>query len=852
MNAPETVFSLAPVETDKTSETNSVSNSAFLRAVFGDDLTDEHPIVVSFTGSPTGAPSKVWTGTPWSSDEHVAAALPTGANNYFSLASFRPNEAGQYRRQKAFFHALHAVMLDDVGSKVDMERLTLPPSWLLETSPGNYQAGYLLDTPLDDGPAADRLMKAIVEAGLCDPGSNGPRTRLARLPIAVNGKHSPPFVCRMQNWYPTQRYTVEALVTGLQLEMASAERHTRQGARPAQESPSDGDPVWIPRPDKNAVLVELKAHGLYKRPLGGGKHDVTCPWVSEHTDQADGGTAYFEPDDHWPIGGFKCQHGHCTGRHIRELLQHLGVAPSAARMKPTIYVVPGEISRIVDAAERELAQTGFHYQRGGLIVTVVTDPGTRETRVQEITQPALLRALSGSATWERFDERSKDWARTDPPARHVGVLFDAASYPHLPVLNGLARQPYLRPDGSLMVEAGYDQTTGMFGVFNAGEFSVPKHPVREQAETALDLLKDLLVEFSFGSESDLAGALAAMLTATLRPSLGLAPMFHVRAHMVGSGKSYLCELITAFATPQRGTPTGFPADDEECRKLLLAELLRAPAVIEFDNLTSDLVAHKSLCTALTSEFLSGRILGVSKTATVNTRTLLLSSGNNVGPVQDMTRRCITINLNPGCETPAARRFTRPDLVRDVLRERSRYVSAALTIVRAWIIAGKPNTTCNSLASYGDWSDVCRQPLLWLGCADPTTSVFDAMKEDPDRETLDRLMAAWFSVFDRKPAMVRDAVMEASRQQPDCIELHEVLHDIASERGEINRRRLGWWLKRHAGRIVNGRRLIRASGARSAEAWVVEVLPESVSSVSQVSARPTAQSVSAYASASRGE
>jgi len=101
-------------------------------------------------------------------------------------------------------------------------------------------------------------------------------------------------------------------------------------------------------------------------------------------------------------------------------------------------------------------------------------------------------------------------------------------------------------------------------------------------------------------------------------------------------------------------------------------------------------------------------------------------------------------------------------------------------------------------------------------------------------------------------MVRDAVMEASRQQPDCIELHEVLHDIASERGEINRRRLGWWLKRHAGRIVNGRRLIRASGARSAEAWVVEVLPESVSSVSQVSARPAAQSVSAYASASRGE
>jgi len=302
--------------------------------------------------------------------------------------------------------------------------------------------------------------------------------------------------------------------------------------------------------------------------------------------------------------------------------------------------------------------------------------------VQDISAPALVRALAGAATWERFDARSEDWMRTDPPARHATVLFDSTSYHHLPVLSGLARQPYLRPDGSLMTAAGYDPSSGMFGVFDAREFSIPDNPNRADALGALAMLNDLLTEFSFPSESDLAATLSAMLTAAVRPSLAHAPMFHARAHMVGSGKSYLCELITAFATPQRGTPTTFPADDEECRKLLLAELLRAPAVIEFDNLTGDLVAHKSLCTVLTSEHMSGRILGVSKTATVNTRALFLSSGNNVGPVQDMTRRCITIHLSPECEIPAARSFTRPELVRDVLRERGRYVAAALTIVRA--------------------------------------------------------------------------------------------------------------------------------------------------------------------------
>jgi hypothetical protein len=851
------------METDTSDRTYAVSNGEFLLAVFSEPmaaaLVDARPVVVSFGGNPASAAPKAWFGRPWLGDADMRTTLPADANNYFSLAAFRPDEAGQYRRQKARFAGLHAVMLDDVGTKVAAERLTLAPSWLLETSAGNHQAGYLLDEPLTDGPAADRLMNAIIAADLCDPGANGPRARLARLPVAVNGKHSPAFVCRMVTWSPTVRYSVTELVTGLQLEMATDGRPKRQSSVTTRQRPTDGDPVWIPRPEENSVLVALHERGLYKAPLGDGKHDITCPWVQEHTGEVNGGTAYFEPDDNWPIGGFKCLHGHCADRHVRDLLQFVGIEVNAARMKPTIRIMAGEIHRVVDAAERELAQSRRHYQRGGQIVTIVTDPGTRETRVQDISPPALVRALAGVATWERYDARSEDWSRTDPPARHAAVLFDSTSYHHLPVLSGLTRQPYLRPDGSLTMAAGFDSATGMFGVFDAREFSVPQSPSRDEAQTALALLIDLLTEFSFARDADLGAALAAMLTATVRPSLAHAPMIHVRAHMVGSGKSYLCELITALATPQRGTPTTFPGDDEECRKLLLAELLRAPAVIEFDNLTGDLVAHKSLCTALTSEHMSGRILGVSKTATVNTRALFLSSGNNVGPVQDMTRRCITIHLDPGCEVPAARTFTRPDLVRDVLRQRGRYVSAALTVVRAWIGAGRPKTDCKPLAGFGDWSDLCRQPLLWLGLADPTDSVFMAMAEDPDRETLGRILTAWQAVFGKTAAMVRDAVKQAASFGDEYVELREVLRDIADERGEINRRKLGWWIRRHAGRIVDGRRFVRGSGTRSAETWQVEsASTASVSPVLPVSNRASASSGSSdaddnnrYAHASRG-
>src|SRR5690606_704373 len=218
--------------------------------------------------------------------------------------------------------------------------------------------------------SADQLMNAIVNAGLCDPGANGPTARLARLPVAVNGKHEPPFPCKLERWSPDKRYSVQDLINGLQFEIVESSR-SKHHSRQAKNLEGTGeDQIWTPCPEENVVLAALKKHNIYKSPLGEDKHDITCPWVNEHTRGVDNGTAYFEPDDNYPLGGFKCLHGHCADRHIRDLLHKLEVDIQAARMKPIIRVVKGEIHRIVDAAERELASKSQYYQRGGLIVSV--------------------------------------------------------------------------------------------------------------------------------------------------------------------------------------------------------------------------------------------------------------------------------------------------------------------------------------------------------------------------------------------------------------------------------------------------------------------------------------------------
>jgi hypothetical protein len=98
-----------------------------------------------------------------------------------------------------------------------------------------------------------------------------------------------------------------------------------------------------------------------------------------------------------------------------------------------------------------------------------------------------------------------------------------------------------------------------------------------------------------------------------------------------------------------------------------------------------------------------------------------------------------------------------------------------------------------------------------------------MAEDPDRETLGRLLHAWKYCFASSPKMVRDAVDKSF----DNTELYEALNDIAGDKQGINRKILGRWIQRNSNRIVDGMRFVKATGARSAVAWKIETI-ESVS------------------------
>ncbi len=803
-------------------EVSFVTNADFLVEVFPTIPEGAFAAVCSKPGSPENG--------GWSAQRAGDAIVqcPVDNNNFVGCSSFYPLEDGSFRARKSQFGACHFLMLDDIGTKVPFDRLgNFPLSWLIETSPGNYQGGILLADPVTDGAAAVRLLNALIAAGLCDPGATGPLSRWARLPVGINGKpkhaneDGEPFRCRLVEWHPERRYTPEEIVEGLQLELAPAGRpkkiNRRTSGATARTRGHEADEVLTRKAAENPVVTALKARGLYKTPLGSGKHEITCPWVYEHTDSLDTGAAYFEPDELYPMGGFCCQHSHRDKYHIGALLDFIGVRTAEAKHKPIIRVVAGELDRVVDAAEKELAAHGRHYQAGGLIVSVVTDPTSGDPTIVPTSLPALTRELSVVATWEKFDGRAEDWVRCDPPGRHAAVLYDAQQFQHLPPLAGLTRQPYFREvDGVLVTQAGYDAISQRFGVFDARQFILPE-PTLEAARAALALLEDLLQEFQFVAATDKSAALAAIFTAVTRPSLPKAPGFHVRAPVFGSGKTYLCELIGAFGGPGGNAKVSYPTTSEEATKVILSLLLTSPAVIEFDDMDTDWVPHGTIKRMLTAENITDRILGMSKTATVSTRTLFLGSGNNVGPIRDLLRRVLTIHIDPRCATPATLRY-RGNPVEKVRRERGKYVAAVLTIIRAWRKAGSPSLPVENIVTYdGAWSEYCRHPLMWLGHPDPATALIEQVCHDPDTDALGTLMTEWRAAFGSVAMTVRKVVDTAVYHRGGLLDA--IREFPVEDRGEINRSKLGWLLRKNANRIVNGFEFQQAT-ADGRTAWRV--------------------------------
>jgi putative DNA primase/helicase len=490
-----------------------------------------------------------------------------------------------------------------------------------------------------------------------------------------------------------------------------------------------------------------------------------------------------------------------------------------------IVVQKGKLAEVVDEVQQALIDASANvYVRGGMLVSVVSIASSSVEQKgvwRPIGTPLIvpLTAISLADLINRvvlfLRPNSDDELRAvDCPKEVAETLLSRIGQWRFRMLTAVINAPTLRLDGSILSEAGHDPKTGLLLLGGSDFHPVPESPTRRQATEALTAVEELLGEFPFVSEDDRSAALAMLMTAVIRATLPTAPMFAITAPTPGTGKSYLADLAAVLATGRKAAVVGASCDEEELEKRLGSSLMAGDAVLNLDNIDRPLKSER-LCQVLSQEAVKFRILGRSTNIDTATNALVIATGNALRLHDDLTRRAMMIRLNAGEERPELHRF-KHDPVKDAVANRSKYIVAALTVLRAFIV-GKDRPALSPLGSFEDWSNVVRSALVWLGKTDPVQTMEAARATDPERERTSEVLAA----------LLREGiwtVRDLAQRVTSDFDLRDALAGFMKH-GQFDKHGFGNWCRKHRDRPVNGMALVQAGEDAKAKVilWSVKDL-----------------------------
>ncbi len=497
-------------------------------------------------------------------------------------------------------------------------------------------------------------------------------------------------------------------------------------------------------------------------------------------------------------------HAHGGGRYVLK------------RPPRTIQILSGESARCTDDICKYLSEQGELYERGQVVLDVNQDGQTR------VLSTAGIKYLAGSAcNLVRFDSRSKEMKPTDLTDTVAQLIVGRGGKGTFRKLAGVITAPTMTPSGRLVSTPGYDTETGLLLLTN-GEVSlhqVVKRPSAAELKAAFDDLWHAIKDFPFDGDVSRSCMLGALLTAVVRPCLPTAPAFGFDAPTQGSGKTKLAQCVAALATGRVESLFPPPTEEEETRKKITSALAKSRSVLIFDNMETQLKSSV-LAAFLTSHTWSDRLLGGNTEIEADNRMLVLITGNNLAPVGDIVRRMLTVRIDPKVEACEVwKREFAIDPLDYIVRNRQRLVAAALTLLSGYIAAGRPKVASGRLASFEEWDDLVRQPVVWLGqqgisgLCDPTARLTEAAAEDPDTLRLACLAQQWFKKYGSVPQPLNEVT--------GCQAVYASLKEVATDRrGDISAKMLAAYLRQRVGKIVDGYRFEKRKGRANTSLWLV--------------------------------
>ena len=462
------------------------------------------------------------------------------------------------------------------------------------------------------------------------------------------------------------------------------------------------------------------------------------------------------------------------------------------------------------------------FRRGGVLTRLsVDEKGSPFT--ETLNESALRGYLARSCNFVRV--RAKGEKIATPPPLDVVRDIDSLGDWQFPPLLGITEAPVIRTDGTVMTKPGYDNATNLY-YWPSPKLSVPliqDKPTDSDLKVAIDLALEPLADFPFDSEASKANAIATMLTPVLRPLVdGPVPMALFDKPQQGTGASLLAEVISLVATGRTAAILSAPQDDESWRKEITSLLLRGQLVVTVDNIEATLSAP-SLGALLTSSTWQDRLLGHNKMVTIPNRAIWIGTGNNIRLAGDLPRRCYRVRMDPGMARPWMRpldNFRHPYLVSWVFETRGAILAAILTIDRAWVVAGIPESPgVPSLGGFEQWRRVIGGVLQFMGIGAFLRNL-ESMYDEMDTETSqwESFLEAWHDVIGDKAVTAAELIGYLNDNTDLRVALPDAMADMEARNYSV---RLGQRLaKRNGVRYPSGFILVKAGEKKRAVTWKV--------------------------------
>lgn len=509
---------------------------------------------------------------------------------------------------------------------------------------------------------------------------------------------------------------------------------------------------------------------------------------------------------------------------------------------------------VTDKAIVALGSRPNVFQREGSLVRVVRDEGQlakgvlREQlapRIDMLPLPSLSEELTEAAQF--YAKKLRDGAfvkiKVPPPSWVVNCVSARGTWPTLRPLRGVVECPVLRPDGSVLQVPGYDEATGLLYEPAIDFPPVPEDPTWEQVVQARDALLEVVCDFPFAQPVHRAAWLAGLLTGFARHAYrGMTPFFLVDGNVRGSGKSMLVDAAAVIATGRTAARTSQAVKEEEEEKRITSIALAGDPLVLIDNINRPF-GSGVFDAALTGEEWKGRVLATNTMPRMRLNTVWWGTGNNVRFASgvDTARRTLHIRFESLEENPERRQaFRHPDLLEWVRANRGRLAAAALTILSMYVKQGRADQIAlKTWGSFEAWSRLVRQCVHWVGLEDPYAA-HEALTESADTTAtaLDDLLSGWLELCKDNgvtACTARQAVawLDEDNQYRSVSSRHVLRWDrLRSALAELMRirhgslpteRDLGYLLRGHKGRVVNGQRFKALAKSNAGIPWTVETI-----------------------------